>query len=132
MLRALAISGIRRLHAETKIVANGQEVDRADRPIMIFRLMELRGYAEINPAESLNEALAVPVSEMPQREWEVWPDKTGTGLSWEIQFTLPPRRRGRRFIVFLEEYELLAADEVLGLARRGPTFAGKISLPVEE
>jgi hypothetical protein len=39
---------------------------------------------------------------------------------------------GVRFILFLEEYELMAADNVIGLARRGPTFVSKIVLPTED
>jgi hypothetical protein len=116
---------------QTTIVVNGRELDRADRPIMIFRLMELRGQLPNDSADTLNEALAVPVAEFGQDEWEVWANTTETGVSWSIDFKLPAQRRGRRFIVFLEEYELMAADSVIGLARRGPTFVGKIILPAE-
>jgi hypothetical protein len=111
------VSGPRYYEAKTQVT--GTDVARANQPLVVFRLME---------APATAGGALIPVAEFPEQERELAPDPDHPD-QWHGNFLLPKNSRGRHFAIFIEEYELLAADDVAGLARRGPTFACKLDLP---
>jgi hypothetical protein len=112
----VSVEGPRYYLAKTQVT--GGDETRANRPLMIYRIMEI----------TTAGGAVIPVAEFSDQERELLPDPHQPDR-WFVDFTLPKNNRGRHFAVFIEEYELLAADDVVGLTRRGPTFACKLELP---